>query len=309
MSLDPASNSIEFELRHSTTAFANALRRVMIAEVPTFAFEHLEFAQNTSPLPDEFIAHRIGLCPLVCGEEAREFNHKDECTCGGGCPRCTINYIINVKNRDPHRPRTVTTDDLEYWYDEDDEPEFGEWIEKAKAIKPVRPSIYPGGDTNPITIAKLGPGQILRIICRAQKSTGREHAKWSPCCCSAYHMEPKIKLDDKYFKDLSQEKKRMFVESCPKNCYRYDQTADTVVVDKDRLGECTFCRQCQESLEQDKADDKVIITEEPDKFIFRVEGTGAIEPQMIVLQAFEILSKKLTDLLHDIGEAPVKAHE
>jgi DNA-directed RNA polymerase II subunit RPB3 len=66
-------NRIKFELSNTCVAFANALRRVMLAEVPTFAFEDVEFQQNTSPLPDEFIAHRIGLCPLV-SEQVDKFN-------------------------------------------------------------------------------------------------------------------------------------------------------------------------------------------------------------------------------------------
>jgi len=44
---------------------ANALRRIMIAEVPTMAIEKVILEQNTSVLPDEVLCHRLGLIPIL----------------------------------------------------------------------------------------------------------------------------------------------------------------------------------------------------------------------------------------------------
>ena len=303
LNLEREENLIEFRLEHASTAFANALRRVMIAEVPTFAFEDCEFQQNTSPLPDEFIAHRIGLCPLV-SELASHFNSREECDCRSedGCPKCTITYTINVR-ADPKRsePRIVTTDDLELWLPlEEDDEDYGKYrnyLEWAEHVKPVKP--LAGKKQVPITIAQLGPGQILQVLCHAQKSIGRDHAKWSPCCCSAYRMPAIIELDSEFFRSQTPEWKRKFVASCPNRVFNYRQQGDMVIVDN--RDECTFCRQCQEALEEEKADDKVVIRPEEDIFIFRVEGTGALKPELIVSQALEILSKKLKNVLDDIS--------
>ena len=57
-------DSVRFILRESFPAFANALRRVILAEVPVMAIEDVIFVENTSVMYDEILAHRLGLVPL-----------------------------------------------------------------------------------------------------------------------------------------------------------------------------------------------------------------------------------------------------
>ena len=54
------------DLISADASFANALRRILIAEVPTMAIETVYVLNNTSIVQDEVLAHRIGLIPIKC---------------------------------------------------------------------------------------------------------------------------------------------------------------------------------------------------------------------------------------------------
>ncbi|WP_435332669.1 DNA-directed RNA polymerase subunit D [Haloarchaeobius sp. TZWWS8] len=57
-----------FLVRGVTPAFANGIRRTMIADVPTLAFDTVRFIENSSVMFDEQIAHRLGMVPLSTPE-------------------------------------------------------------------------------------------------------------------------------------------------------------------------------------------------------------------------------------------------
>lgn len=69
-------SAIEFDLVGVDAPIANALRRIMIAEVPTVAIEDVYIWNNTSIMQDEVLAHRIGLVPLKIDPVSMDFKRE-----------------------------------------------------------------------------------------------------------------------------------------------------------------------------------------------------------------------------------------
>ena len=68
--------AVRFKVSGISTSLANALRRVAIGSVPTFAIDTVTFYENTSAMFDEYIAHRIGLVPIIT--PSKGYDEKDE---------------------------------------------------------------------------------------------------------------------------------------------------------------------------------------------------------------------------------------
>lgn len=48
----------------------------MISEVPTMAIHRVSFFQNTSIIPDEVLAHRLGLIPIKANPKLFQFKEE-----------------------------------------------------------------------------------------------------------------------------------------------------------------------------------------------------------------------------------------
>lgn len=58
-------NKLEFILKGVSTSFANLLRKYAMSSVPVLAIDEVTIYENTSAIFDEYIAHRIGLIPII----------------------------------------------------------------------------------------------------------------------------------------------------------------------------------------------------------------------------------------------------
>ena len=147
------SQKIAIKLKGIPLEYANALRRVCLNGVPVFAIDTVDIIENTSVLPDEGLAHRLGLIPLKT--DLSRFNEPTKCDCQSesGCSNCKILLVLDSDVSQV--TRTVLSNEL---LSEDD------------TIKPV---------SDKIPIVQLAPGQKIKIECYARLGRGTEHAKWN----------------------------------------------------------------------------------------------------------------------------------
>jgi len=64
--------AMRFKVSGASVELVNALRRIMISRVKSFAIDSITFYINTSVMFDEYIAHRIGLVPIITPEDYDE---------------------------------------------------------------------------------------------------------------------------------------------------------------------------------------------------------------------------------------------
>lgn len=162
--LEESDREMSFVLEDATPAFANALRRTMIAKIPTMAVREVDFVNNTSGLFDEIVAHRLGLVPWQFPHG--EYNLPDECDCeGDGCKDCQVTLVLERE---------------------------GEADVTAADLKPTDKQVEtPNPDT---LIARLLDGQEMELEAHAVLGRGEDHAKHQAANAS-YRYYPVFKVN------------------------------------------------------------------------------------------------------------------
>jgi DNA-directed RNA polymerase subunit D len=256
-------NTLRFLLAETNHAYANALRRAMIAEVPAMAIEDVVIVENTSVLYDEVIAHRLGLIPLKTDLDA--YIPREECDCKSelGCNKCTASFTLEAEAA--VEPIMVYSSDLKSETD----------------VTPV---------SGNIPIVKLGASQKLRLELYARLGRGVEHAKWQPVSACAYKYLPKIKLNPDNLANPEE-----VIRICPTDVYVRDPESRIMV--RDELA-CTLCMECVGKAHpvDSKKPPPVKVEGDESSFIFYVESTGALPPRTIVSEAAKVLDKKASAL-------------
>jgi DNA-directed RNA polymerase subunit D len=133
--------------------YSNALRRICLNGVPIFAIDTVDILENSSVIPDEGLAHRLGLIPLKT--DLTRFNEPTECDCKSetGCSNCKVMLVLDSGDSDI--TRTILSNEL---------------ISENDLIKPI---------SDKIPIVQLATGQRVKVECYARLGRGTEHAKWN----------------------------------------------------------------------------------------------------------------------------------
>ncbi|HVP15887.1 MAG TPA: DNA-directed RNA polymerase subunit D [candidate division Zixibacteria bacterium] len=242
--------------------YMNALRRIVVSEVPCMAIDEIVMVENSSVLQDEVIAHRLGLVPLKTDLDM--YNLPEECPCKSefGCNLCRVTLALDVESKEGTRP--IHSGDLK---------------SESESVVPV---------SSKIPIVKLAKEQKIRLEAYARLGRGRNHAKWQPVSMCAYKYFPKITISKKCTVCGK------CVEMCPKKVL---VKVDNKIEVRDLLA-CMLCQDCVEACPEKPS--AIEVSGEEDAFIFSLESTGALPPERIITEAIKILEKELKELETDI---------
>ena len=132
---------ISVKIKGVSSHYANALRRICLNGIPVFAIDTVDIIENSSVLPDEGIAHTLGLIPLKT-----ELKGSDE---------LNSRVMLVLDSEATENTKVVTSAELE---------------SKDQIVKPI---------SNQIPIIHLAPGQRVKLEAYARLGRGTEHSKWN----------------------------------------------------------------------------------------------------------------------------------
>ena len=218
---------ITFDIKGIDPSFANALRRIFISEIPTMAIEKVNMWQNTSVIPDEVLAHRMGLVPIKVDPRLFQEKGKNKEYDENNCVQ--FNLHIKCTRKNTPEAQNKQNDILP----ENDEALYNhasvytsdmKWIPIGKQAEkfentPIRP-VY-----EDILLSKLRPGQEIEMELMCEKGTGKTHAKWSPVATAYYRLIPDISLNEEITGSEAEELKA----KCPMNVFDIEDSGKLFV--------------------------------------------------------------------------------
>lgn len=253
-------DELKFDLENCDVSFANSIRRIMISEIPTIAFDTVDYEnstlkviENTGALHNEMLVHRLGMVPIYI-EEPKMFDPTD------------FKFVLNVQNTGT-TILDVTSKDFQVF-------------DTKTNVEVDNTRFFPA---NPITkdnilITKLKPnpgggeGEKIHVEGSARIGIGKENSRWSPCSCVTYvYKQDESKFQSAVDGHLQVQREKMG-DLTP------EQEAE--IVNTFRINEA----------------ERYYITDEsnnPNIFEFYIESVGVIQPKHILHQSFDVLVNKI----------------
>ncbi|GAA6005304.1 DNA-directed RNA polymerase core subunit RPC40 [Rhodotorula paludigena] len=271
-------SALEFDLVGVDASVANALRRIVIAEVPTVAIEDVYIWNNTSIVQDEVLAQRLGLIPLAIDPRKLEMKNPSS---EGPTDLDTVVFSLVARcerRRDVKRGETdpdkiwsgvqVLSSDLEF------------------SPRGAQEALFAGSLPRPavpdILVAKMRGGQEIVAELHCNKGVGKDHAKWSPVATASYRLLPTIRIDSPIPPALHSKFQACFppgvVDVSSGELRIADARRDTV---------------SREVLRHPEFEGKVTLGRVRDHFIFNLESAGQYAPQELVPEALRVLVTKV----------------
>ncbi|KAK6149425.1 hypothetical protein DH2020_016950 [Rehmannia glutinosa] len=152
-------------------------------------------------------------------------------------------------------------------------------------------------------------GMEIELEAHAVKGVGKTHAKWSPVATAWYRMLPEVVL----LQDIEDGMAEELFKKCPVGVFDiedigkgslivFDQFIDRQLGRKRatvaRPRSCTLCREC---IRGDDWDKLLSLRRVKDHFIFTIESTGALPPEILFTEAVQILEEKCERVISELS--------
>jgi DNA-directed RNA polymerase I and III subunit RPAC1 len=309
----PSDSELVFEMVGIDASFANALRRILLADVPTMAIEHVYMWNNTSIIHDEVLAHRLGLVPINVDARLFEEMEPGEDPTDGN----TLVFRLAVTCKD--KKRGGTSDNVSPEDPVVANPELQEAAEAAAANRkaaietPGRPYTkhvyssdlqwvaqgdqeerFPNGIQpvhDDILLAKLRPGQCIELEAHAHWGTGQNHAKYSPVATVCYRLMPHIELVHPVYDELAEQLVNLY-EPGVFDLVETDSSDPDDTRVKARVVNPYACTMSRNYMRDATLAKSIKMSRIPNHFIFSVESVGMMSPAVLVAEALRVLQKK-----------------
>ncbi|KAJ1630389.1 putative DNA-directed RNA polymerase I/III subunit [Pavlovales sp. CCMP2436] len=271
-------DEIVFDIVGIDAPIANALRRILLVEVPTMAIEKVWVLNNTSIVQDEVLAHRLGLIPIradpaLFEERGDSDSNASNTICFRLRAECTRNTDKST-DAAPYIGSHVLSSQLT-WVPQGDQA--------TQLVADPPRSVH-----DDILIAKMRPGQAIEVECWCEKGIGKTHAKWSPVATAYYRLLPRITFHQPVTGAAAVELKKL----CPLDVFDIEDVGGVPTATAARPRSCTVCREC---VREPQWAERVNLQRVRDHFIFSVESTGAMPPERLVRDALQVLKQKALD--------------
>jgi len=276
---------LNFNVENTDCSFLNAIRRIIIGEVPTIGFRtkygrdsDIKISINTSALHNEFLGHRLSLLPIHFDyTKIEEYD--------------TNKYLFILKKKNnTNRIMDVTTEHIEVQDISKDPPVI--------MPKTFRDTLFPRdritGDY--ILIDKLKPsksgmgeGEELDIYMKASIGIGNENALFCPTCVSVFtNTQDPDKVETEF---------QSIIEK--KNIERKGKPLSKEEIEKERKSFNLL-----DAARHFYTDERG----EPNKFDFTIETDERIPSHIILLKALGIFKNNITnfmDMIKDTEEVEI----
>lgn len=257
----------------------NALRRAMQLYVPTAAVEDVVFYENTTPIYDEIIAHRLAMLPVKSGAAIEKLKPPEECgKCFEESPEASPEELskacqgcftmLRFEGEAGSEPLTVRAGDL----------------------KPDDPEISPAYPEIPVTV--IGPGQRLSFDARIRLGRGWEHVKWSPVTVAGVRSVARITVR-KIPEDLIGQASKC-AEACPVGILSLNREEGLIEVSD--VYKCTLCMQCAKHCPPGSID----VRPSEDQHVIFYESGGQLGAREIAILASKVLISRLEQLINQV---------